>query len=162
MKTTKERVDQNIHDETVNHLQDLLVKNYDAEKGFKQSMEKVENQPLKNFMQKQAAQHSRFANEITKELRNLNEEPRDTSSLTGDMHRTWVDIKTAFTSDSNKDETVLAECLKGEKASFEEYEEKMKNHHFPNQISNVLHRQANEIHQTVNQVKRLEDLAKIS
>ena len=33
METTKEKADQNIHKEVVNNLQDLLEKNYDAEKG---------------------------------------------------------------------------------------------------------------------------------
>lgn len=157
MKTTKEYADQEIHKNIVNNLQGLLEKNYDAEKGFKNAMTNAKSPNLKHFLQKQAAQRSRFANELTQELRNLNEEPKDSGSFTGDLHRAWMDIKTAVS--GNGDEAVLEECIRGEKASVEEYNEKLEKQNFPPQISSVLQRQAREIEQTLSTVKRLEDLA---
>src|SRR5690554_417401 len=159
MKTTKEKADQEIHKETVNNLQALLEKNYDAEKGFKKAKVNAKNTNLKNFLKKQAAQRDRFATEITDELRNLNVEPKESGSFTGDLHRTWIDIKTAVA--GNEDEAVLEECIRGEKASAEEYNEKLKKFNFPTQIQSVLQKQASEINQTLSQVKRLEDLAEI-
>ena len=159
MKTTKEQADQKIHDEIVNNLQDLLVKNYDAEKGFKKAMENAESQNLKHFLQKQAAQRSRFSNELTQELRDLNEEPKESGSFTGDLHRTWINIKTAVS--GNEDEAVLEECIRGEKASMDEYNDKLQKSNFPPKISNILQKQAGEINQTLNKVKRLEDLAEM-
>lgn len=159
MKTTKENADQDIHKEVTNNLQDLLEKNYDAEKGFTKAMENAKSESLKQFLKKQAVQRSRFASELTQELRNLNEEPKDSGSFTGDLHRTWMDIKTAVV--GNEDEAVLEECIRGEKASAEEYEEKLQKYNFPPQISNVLQKQSSEIHQTLSRVKRLEDLADI-
>lgn len=157
MKTTKEKVDQDLHKETVNNLQALLEKNYDAEKGFKKAMVNAKDSNLKNFLMKQAAQRDRFATEITQELRNLNEEPKESGSFTGDLHRTWMDLKTAVS--GNEDEAVLEECIRGEKASAEEYNDKLQNHSFPTQIESVLQKQASEINQTLSRVKRLEDLA---
>lgn len=159
MKTTKEIADENIHNEITNNLQDLLVKNYDAEKGFTKAMKSVENNDFKQFLKNQAAQRSRFATELTQELRNLNEEPKERGSITGDLHRTWMDIKTAVV--GNEDEGVLEECIRGEKASAKEYEEKLQKYNFPPQISSVLQKQSSEIHQTLSQVKRLEDLVDI-
>lgn len=157
MRTTKEEADHKIHDEIVDNLQDLLEKNYDAEKGFTKAMKDAKNENLKQFLKKQAAQRGRFATELTQELRNLNEEPKESGSFTGDLHRTWIDIKSAVV--GNEDEAVLEECIRGEKASAEEYEEKLQNYNFPPQISNVLQKQSSEIHQTLSRVKRLEDLA---
>lgn len=157
MKTTKEQADENIHNEITENLQDLLEKNYDAEKGFAKAMENARSENLKKFLRHQAAQRSRFANELTQELRNLNEEPIESGSVTGDLHRAWIDIKSTFT--GNEDEAVLEECIRGEKASAKEYEEKLQRYNFPSQISNVLQRQSSEIHQTLSQVKKLEDLA---
>jgi|SRR5690554_1593803 len=157
MKTTKEQADKNIHNEITENLQDLLEKNYDAEKGFAKAMENARSEKLKSFLKHQAAQRSRFANELTQELRNLNEEPIESGSVTGDLHRAWIDIKSTFTGD--EDEAVLEECIRGEKASAKEYEEKLRKYNFPSQISNVLQRQSGEIHQTLSQVKKLEDLA---
>ena len=157
MKTTKEEVNSEIHDDIVDNLQDLLEKNYDAEKGFKKAMTDAKSPSLKQFLMKQAAQRGRFANELTQELRNLNEEPKEGGSFTGDLHRAWIDIKTAVV--GNEDEAVLEECIRGEKASAEEYEEKLQKYNFPPQISNILQKQSGEIHQTLSRVKRLEDLA---
>lgn len=159
MKTTKEKAEARIHEETVNNLQSLLEKNYDAEKGFQKSMEHAKNPSLKNFLKTQAVQRSRFATEITHELRNLNEEPKENGSVTGDLHRTWIDVKAAVT--GNKDESVLEECIRGEKASVSEYEEKLEEYNFPPQVTTLLQRQAGEINQTLSRVKKLEDIAEM-
>lgn len=159
MKTTKEQADIEIHKEVVNNLQGLLEKNYDAEKGYKEAMQNAESHTLKSFLQNQAAQRSRFSNELTQELRNLNEEPIESGSITGDLHRTWMNIKTAVV--GNEDEAVLEECIRGEKASVDEYNEKLQNSNFPPQISSMLQKQASEINQTLSKVKRLEDLTEM-
>ncbi|OAD90385.1 hypothetical protein A7A78_14815 [Aequorivita soesokkakensis] len=159
METTKEKADKNIHKEIVNNLQDLLEKNYDAEKGFTKAMKDAKNQNLKRFLQQQAAQRNRFATELDQQIRNLNEQPKESGSFTGDLHRTWIDIKSSVA--GNTDEAVLEECIRGEKASWKEYEEKLQNKNFPSNISGVLQNQATEIHNTLNRVKTLEDLADV-
>lgn len=159
METTKEKVDQNIHKEIVNNLQDLLEKNYDAEKGFTKAMKDAKNQNLKRFLQQQAAQRNRFVTELDQQIRSMNEQPKESGSLTGDLHRTWIDIKSSVA--GNTDEAVLEECIRGEKASWKEYEEKLQNKNFPSNISGMLQNQATEIHNTLNRVKTLEDLADV-
>ncbi len=159
METTKEKADQNIHKEIVNNLQDLLEKNYDAEKGFTKAMKDAKDQNLKRFLQQQAAQRNRFVTELDQQLRSLNEQPKESGSLTGDLHRTWIDIKSSVA--GNTDEAVFEECIRGEKASWKEYEEKLQNKNFPSNISGMLQNQATEIHNTLNRVKTLEDLADV-
>lgn len=157
MNTTNENAKEHNHEKLVDNLQALLEKNYDAQKGFTKAMEDAKNPKLKSFLQQQAAQRSRFTNELTQELRNLNEEPKDSGSFTGDLHRTWIDIKSAVS--GNEDEAVLEECIRGEKASWEEYENKLKQESFPSNVSSMLQKQASEIHTTLSKVKTLEDLA---
>ncbi len=157
MKTTREEAKENIHDNLVDNLQGLLEKNYDAEKGFKKAVENAKNSQLKEFLKYQAVKHNRFATELDQEIRNLNEKPIESGSTTGTLHRAWIDVKTAFT--GNDDEAVLEECIRGEKASLEEYEEKLKENRFPPQINSVLNNQLTEIRSTVSKVKTLEDLA---
>ena len=159
METTKEKADQNIHKEIVNNLQDLLEKNYDAEKGFTKAMKDAKNQNLKRFLQQQAAQRNRFVTELDQQIRSMNEQPKESGSLTGDLHRTWIDIKSSVA--GNTDEAVLEECIRGEKASWNEYEEKLQNKNFPSNIAGILRNQATEIHNTLNRVKTLEDLADV-
>ncbi|MGO3181709.1 MAG: ferritin-like domain-containing protein [Aequorivita sp.] len=157
MKTTNEKAKEENHDKLVDNLQELLEKNYDAQNGFTKAMEEAKNPNLKGFLQKQAAQRSRFSNELTNELRNLNEEPKESGSIKGDLHRTWIDIKSAVS--GNEDEAVLEECIRGEKASWDEYDTKLKKENFPPNIASVLNKQASEIHNTLSKVKTLEDIA---
>lgn len=157
MKTTNEKAKEHNHEKLVDNLQELLEKNYDAEKGFAKAMKDAKDANLKNFLKEQAAQRNRFATELDHEIRSLNETPKESGSFTGDLHRTWIDIKSAVA--GNTDEAVLEECIRGEKASWNEYNEKLKEENFPPRIADVLQKQASEIHNTLESVKTLEDLA---
>ncbi|MBW2962016.1 ferritin-like domain-containing protein [Mesonia aestuariivivens] len=156
MKTTIEEAKENIHNELVNHLQSLLEKNYDAEKGFKKALQDTNNSNLKEYLKYQAVKRNRFATEIDKHIHELNEQPIEKGSIAGDMHRTWIDIKTAFT--NNDAEAVLEECIRGDKNSLEEYEEKLKDYNFPAEIKSTLITQVDEIKMTLNNIKIMEDL----
>jgi len=157
METTREKSKEESHKHLVNNLQELLEKNYDAEKGFKKALEDSDSHGLKEFLKMQAVQRNRFATELDKEIRDLNEEPKENGSAAGSLHRAWIDIKTAFT--GKDDEAVLEECIRGEKASVEEYEEKLEKNNFPPKITQVLDRQLQEIRTTLTEVRSLEDLA---
>lgn len=156
MKTTREEAREKSHDELVDNLQELLEKNYDAEKGFKNALENSENPHLKNFFKSMALQKNKFATELDHLIRTLNAKPIEKGSTSGKLHRTWMDLKTALS--SNKDESVLEECIRGEKASEEEYEDKLKDNLFPPEVNQVLNRHLNEIRNTIAEVKTLEDL----
>ena len=157
MKTTLEQAKEKAHKDTVNVLQGILEKNYDAEKGYKKAMLDAKNPALKGFLQKQAAQRSHFATAIDKELRDLGEAPTESGSITGTLHRAWIDIKSSVS--GNDDEAVLEEVIRGEKASVDEYEDVMKNNELAPQISSVLQSQLRDIQDTLNRVKTLEDIA---
>lgn len=156
MKTSLEKAREQTHKDTVNVLQGIIEKNYDAEKGYKKAMQDAKNPALKNFLKQQALQRSTFATAIDKELRDLGEEPKESGSVTGSLHRAWIDIKSSVA--GNEDEAVLEEVIRGEKASVEEYEDVMKKHTLAPKIQNVLQSQLKDIQGTLNRVKTLEDI----
>lgn len=157
MKTTRESAKEEIHEEVVNNLNQLLEKNYDAEKGFKKALEDTKNPSLRKFFKKQAVLRNRFKTEIEKELHDLNAHPKvKEGSATGTLHRVWIDIKTALS--KNDDESVLEECIRGEKASIKEYKDKLKKTHFPPNIRAIIKSQLLEIENTISTVKKLEDI----
>lgn len=159
MKTTLEKANERRHEEINNSLQSILEKNYDAEKGYKKAMEEADSSNLKEFLKHQALQRNRFATEISHEIFEIDEKPKEGGSAAGTLHRAWMDIKTAFT--GNDDEAILEEVIRGEKASVEEYENILKNEEnaLPLATSNVLKSQLDEINSTLNRVKTLEDIA---
>ncbi len=156
METTREKANEKIHDELVDNLQGLLEKNYDAEKGFKTAMTDAKSLGLKTYLQSQSAMRGRFATELDHQIRSLNATPKESGSALGTLHRTWIDIKTSVS--GHTDEAVLEECIRGEKASVKEYEEKLENNNFPPQVAGVLNNQLSEITNTLSRVRTLEDL----
>ncbi len=157
MKTTREEAKEESHKELVGNLQELLEKNLDAEKGFKNALDETKNVHLKQFFKKMAIQKNRFVTELDFVIRSLNEEPKEKGRTLGGLHRAWMDLKTSLSGD--KDEAILEEVIRGEKASEKEYEEKLKDHFFPVDIAELLNKQLAEIRLTIAKVKTLEDLA---
>ena len=156
METTREKALERSHQETVDSLQILLEKNYDAEAGYKEAMLKAENTRLKNYLKERAALRNRFATELSDALIRLDEKPREKGSVTGDLHRTWMNIKQALSSD--KDESILEECIRGEKSSVEEYEEILEKKQFRPEITEMITRQKREVSETLNSIDTMEDL----
>ncbi|MCB7481640.1 ferritin-like domain-containing protein [Christiangramia sediminis] len=138
-------------------LNELLEKNYDAEKGYKLAAEKVKNERLKSFFSERAQERYDFGHELKSEIRNFGENPEKGSSLAGDAHRTWMNLKASLSSD--KDESVLEEAIRGEKAAVEEYEDILKESEIPASTGNILMKQKNAIVASLNEVKSLENLA---
>jgi uncharacterized protein (TIGR02284 family) len=156
MKTTREEAREESHKEHAEALQELLQKNYDAEKGFKKAITKTESDSLKEFLKRQALKHNRFATELDKEIRSLNEAPKEEGTFTGKLSRAWMDIKVAIS--GNHDEAILEECVRGEKDSAEEYEEALNKNKFPPHLEEVLRKQLSEIKIMIAEVKSMEDL----
>ena len=157
MKTTREAAKEESHKEHAEALQMLLQKNYDAEKGFKKAITKTESGSLKEFLKRQALKHNRFATELDREIRSLNEIPKEQGSFTGKLSRAWMDIKVAVSGDH--DEAILEECVRGEKDSAKEYEEALDENTFPPHLEEVLKKQLSDIKTMIAEVKTMEDLA---
>jgi uncharacterized protein (TIGR02284 family) len=156
MKTTREAAKEESHKEHAKALQVLLQKNYDAEKGFKNAITKTESDNLKEFLKRQALKHNRFATELDREIRSLNETPKEEGSFTGKLSRAWMDIKVAVS--GNHDEAILEECVRGEKSSAEEYEEALDENKFTPHLEQVLKKQLSDINTMIAEVKSMEDL----
>ncbi|MBZ9728076.1 PA2169 family four-helix-bundle protein [Salegentibacter sp. JZCK2] len=135
-------------------LNELLEKNYDAEKGYKDAAENVKNPQLKAFFSERAQERYDFGHELKTEIRNFGESPDKGSSLAGDAHRTWLNLKASLSSD--KDESVLEEAIRGEKAAVEEYEEVIKDPDVPPSTANILLKQKNKIAAALNKLKSME------
>ena len=104
-----------------------------------------------------ATMASGFEAITAKELRDLGEAPIESGSLTGTLHRAWIDIKSSVA--GNDDEAVLEEVIRGEKASVDEYQDVMKDNVLVPQINSILQSQLSEIQGTLSRVKTLEDIA---
>ena len=131
-----------------NKLNELLIKNYDAEKGYHNAIDNVESDRLKMFFKRRASERSEFAKEIKNEISQYGETPKDSGSFKGTMHRNWTDLKTTFS--SNDEGVVLKEAIKGEKASLEVYNDLIKEPNLPPTIDSMLLKHKNAIQSAIN------------
>ncbi|QLE01526.1 PA2169 family four-helix-bundle protein [Galbibacter sp. BG1] len=137
-------------------INELLEKNYDAHKGFLNSADNVDSTNLKTYFKSKAAERENFAEELKREIISFGEKPVDSGSITGDAHRTWMNIKSALS--TNDEESILEEVQRGEKASLEDYNEVLSETSLPQSTNAMLTRQRNAIQNSVNNAKRYESI----
>lgn len=137
-------------------LNDLLEKNYDTEKAYQYAAENVKNPRLKSFFNERAQERYDFGHELKSEIRNFGETPDKGSSFTGDVQRSWMNLKTSLSSD--KEESVLEEMIRGEKSAVEEYNDVLDDTNIPPSTKNILMKQRNAITAALNKVKSMEEM----
>ena len=140
-----------------NRLNDLLTRTYDAEKGYKLAQDKVDNPTVKKFLADKVQQRYNFGHELKKEIQTFGELPDKGGSIKGDLHRTWMNFTTTFTSDDT--ERILEEVERGEKASLEEYNEILNDDDMvlAPSTENMLKKHRNEIKKALNNAKIYEE-----
>jgi uncharacterized protein (TIGR02284 family) len=73
------------------------------------------------------------------------------------MHRGWIDLKSAIT--SQDESAILAECERGEDSAVQEFEKAMRND-LPPPVRDIVSRQYSEIKSAHDRIKTLRDAAK--
>ncbi|MDX1427476.1 MAG: PA2169 family four-helix-bundle protein [Salegentibacter mishustinae] len=135
-------------------LNALLEKNNDAEKGYKYAAENAKDPQLKAFFSERAQERYDFSHELETEIRDFGENPDKGSSLAGDAHRTWMNLKSSLS--SNKDEAAMEEAVRGEQVAADEYEDVLKDPNIPPTTANLLLKQKNGIVAALNKLKSME------
>lgn len=143
-------------DKLGNKLNDLLEKNYDAEKGFTKAAENAKHGGLKSYFTNKAKERYDFGHQLKSELKNFGQKPDKGGSATGAAHRTWMEVKSWFSVDD--DEAMLEEAIRGEKASVEEYRDVLNDTTLPGSTKELLEIQKHTIEHSLTNIKRLEDL----
>lgn len=137
-------------------LNELLIKNYNAEKGYLNAIEQVDSDRLKLFFKRRATERSEFAESLRKEILQYGQVPEDSGSFKGVAHRNWMRLKALFS--SNNEEAILEEAIRGEEASLEVYNEIMEDKTLPPTIDNLLMKHKYAIQAAINSEKVKEAL----
>lgn len=144
------------HKKAIEKLNDLLVKNYDARKGYAKAMEDIEDPALRNYFEYRSATRAEFANELTDRIISCGGEPKGKGSTTGNLHRTWMDIKSSMSGD--KEEAILKECIRGDKASLDEYQDVLDDEHLDVASKDLIRKEKSEVEQTLKRIENMEDV----
>ncbi|MBD1259058.1 PA2169 family four-helix-bundle protein [Maribacter polysiphoniae] len=138
-------------------LNDLLEKTYDAEKGYKKAAENTEHPLLKPYFERRSKERTDFKQAIKTEIKQFGQNPETEGSLTGKVHRTWMDTKALFAAD--KAEAMLEESIRGEKSAVAEYKELLNDTQLPPSTAIMLKDQMNRIAYDLSTIKTLENLS---
>ncbi|UOQ96124.1 PA2169 family four-helix-bundle protein [Hymenobacter sp. 5317J-9] len=139
-------------------LNELVETLKDGQKGYADAMTDVEDSSLKDTFKKYAAQRASYITEIEDQMFKLDLKPDESSSITGTVHRAWIDLKSALTSKDNK--AVLNECERGEDYAVKAYQTALKAQDLPSALKSVIEKQYQGVQEAHNAIKALRDSSK--
>jgi uncharacterized protein (TIGR02284 family) len=102
-------------------LNELVETCKDGENGFREAAEKAKDASLKALFVKYSAQRAGYAQELQAAVSLLGEKPETTEHAAAKLHRGWMGLKQALT--SNEDKALIDECEAGEDAAMKAYKE---------------------------------------
>lgn len=138
----------------VSVLNDLIETSKDGEKGFRKAAEDAHDAQLKTMFVARAEDCMRSARELQDVVQGLGGKPETGGSMSGALHRGWVDMKSAVAVRS--DRQILAECEKGEDVAKKRYHDALEKD-LPLDVRSIVERQYEGVLQNHDRVRDLRD-----
>ena len=141
-------------------INDLIEINNDRVAGFEKAIADIkdENIDLKELFQSYAAQSRKNSEELAAIVGSA-DEVETGNSVSGTLHRTWIDVKSIFGGSDR--ESILSEAERGEDAIKKAYQDALSSEDLPAEAVQTVTSQAGEINAAHDQIKALRDTAKI-
>lgn len=140
---------------TVETLNDLIETLRDGQHGYKTAAEDVEAPELAQMFNRYSEQRAEFVTELQTRVRSLGADVEESGSVAGSMHRGWINIKSALS--TNEPQAVLAEAERGEDAAVDAYEKALNNEDLDLATRDIITRQYQEVKAAHDKVKQLRD-----
>ena len=145
--------------EIISTINDLIETLKDGQKGFREASEAVKDTQLKSLFSEFSLQRAKFAGELQNEAISLGDHnPANMSSTAGAMHRAWINLKSAIT--SQDDHAILAECERGEDSAVNEFKKALEETELSSPIREIVSRQYADVKRAHDRIRELRDAAK--
>ena len=141
------------NEEVVSTLNGLIETCKDGKNGYQTAAENVDNAEYKTLFNKYSQQRAGFAKELQAEVRNYNGDPEDSGSISAKLHRGWMNIKSAVSSDDL--DAIISECEEGEDAALENYLEALEKD-LPADVRSIVQKQCDDIKDAHDHIRKLE------
>lgn len=145
------------NDSVVSTLNGLIEVCRDGQEGFREAAEGVKRSDLKSTFYEFSQQRGEFAGVLQELVRSLGGDPENSGSLSGTVHRGWMEIKAAVT--GQDEEAILNECERGEDHAKEGYNNALQSG-LPANIADVVAQQSQAILAAHNKIRSLRDTEK--
>src|SRR5262252_6010782 len=110
--------------EVISALNNLIETCTRGQNGFRNAAESIQNSEFRRLFNIFSQQRAQFVTELQAEVHRLGGEPKDSGSVSGLLHRGWMDLKAAI--GAGDETSVIAECQGGEEATVNNYQEALK------------------------------------
>ena len=145
------------NENVISTLNTLIETNKDGQEGFKVAAEDVQNSETKSAFYEYSQQRSKFVGELQTAVRELGGDPENAGSVTGAIHRGWINIKSAVT--GQDDQAILNEAERGEDAAKAAYKSALEEE-LPANVRAIVERQSTAVEQAHDRVRAMRDSAK--
>ena len=138
-------------------VENLIETCKDGQKGYQDAAAHAKRSDLKAFLNEQSLERARFAGELEAELIPLGKPDKKVSgSVSGSLRRAWIDTKVSL---GGGDRTILESVEAGEDNAKESYEKAVTGD-LPENIAQIVRRQAASVQRAHDKVKSLRDEAR--
>jgi uncharacterized protein (TIGR02284 family) len=138
-------------------LEDLIETCKDGQKGYQDAASHVKRSDLKTYFNEQSLERARFGGELEAELIRLGKPDKKVSGSVGaTLHRAWIDTKVAL---GAGDHSILESGEAGEDNAKKSYEKAVTSD-LPENLAQIVRRQAASVQSAHDKVKSLRDMAK--
>lgn len=128
----------------------------DGNQGYKDAADDVSDKELTRIFTEYSVQREKFMYELQDIVKKLGGEVEFKGSILGILHRRWMDVR--FGIAGNNAESILKECLRGEKSAMSRYKEVLGSD-LPDNIKTIVNYQFEEIKEAHDNIKRFIELA---
>jgi uncharacterized protein (TIGR02284 family) len=142
--------------QTISTLNDLIETCKDGEQGFLACADDIKDGQLKLSFTERAQQCAAAALELQELVRALGGTPETASSVSGALHRRWLDIKSLVTGKDNL--AILTECERGEDVAIKSYRRALEKD-LPDDVRSIVEKQFKGVQHNHERVRHLRDSA---
>jgi uncharacterized protein (TIGR02284 family) len=147
------------NDNAISVLNNLIETCKDGELGFKTAAEGLTSAAIKTKFLEYSRQRGEMVRELQTEVRRLGGDPEKSGSVSGSLHRGWLDIKSVIT--GKDDHAIVTEAERGEDVAKTAYENALKEA-LPGTVQTIVQQQAAKVRLAHDHVRDLRDREKIA
>ena len=146
------------NDKAISVLNNLIETCKDGELGFKTAAEGLKSPDIKAKFLEYSRQRGEMVRELQAEVRRLGGDPEKSGSMSGSLHRGWLDIKSVIT--GKDDHAIVAEAERGEDVAKSVYEDALKET-LPATLMALVQQQSAKVKQAHDHVRDIRDREKV-
>lgn len=142
-------------EKTVANLKHLLSICNDGKEGYKTAAENSDAAELKALFTTYSIQRAGYEMQLKTSIHQCHADPdNEAGGPLGALHRVWMDIKTALSSNDNK--AILDACITGEQAALEAYDKALEDQELLPEVKQVLVEQREGIADCLKNIQSLQ------